>query len=119
MIPDSESKTNTSTSSDQESDNGKTSDDTDKTVIENTEVIKTKDYDKNNSANTTITTDDTTANREGETESVYKEEGTTTPTATVSRTGSSSPIQAMRSKLKPLYRKSLDSTNLWESKIPC
>ena len=72
LIPDSESKTNTSTSSDQESDNGKTSDGTENTVIENTEVIKTKDYDKNNSANTTITTDDTTTNREGETESVYK-----------------------------------------------
>ena len=43
-------------------------------MIENTEVIKTKDYDKN-STNTTITTDDTTTNREGETESVYKEEG--------------------------------------------
>ena len=67
------------------------------------EFLTFKDYDKNNSANTTITTDDTTANIEGETESVYKEEGTTTPTATVSRTGSSSPIQAMRSKLKLIY----------------
>ena len=52
-----------------------------------------KDYDKN----TSTITDDQTTNREGETESVYKEEGTTSPTV-LSRTGSSSPIQAMRSK---------------------
>ena len=42
ITTDSENKTNNSTSSDQESDNDKNSDDTEKTVIENTEVIKTK-----------------------------------------------------------------------------